>query len=75
MFIDITQSPALAEQHRRELLADAEQHRLARTARAGRRAARRATDDALQRLVAQRGGARSADRPTTTSPPGARLRG
>jgi hypothetical protein len=75
MFIDITQSPALAEQHRRELLADAEQHRLASTARAGQRAARRATDLALQRLVAQRGAGHPADQPTSTSPPGARLRG
>jgi hypothetical protein len=75
MFIDITQSPVRAEQHRRELLSDAEQHRLASTARAGRQAARRATDLALQRLVAQRAAGRPADEPATTAPPGPRVRG
>jgi|1186.fasta_scaffold529392_2 hypothetical protein len=75
MFIDITQSPVRAEQHRRELLADAEQHRLASTVRAGRRAARRATDLALQRLVAQRTAGRPADEPSATAPPGPRVRG
>jgi hypothetical protein len=75
MFIDITQSPVRAEQHRRELLAEAEQHRLASTVRAGRRAARRATDIALQQLVAQRTAGCPADEPTTSSPPGRRVRG
>jgi hypothetical protein len=75
MFIDITQSPVRAEQHRRELLAEAEQHRMASAVRASRRAARRATDIALQQLVAQRTGGHPADQPSTTSPPGRRVRG
>jgi hypothetical protein len=73
MFIDVMQSPVRAEQHRRELLADAEQHRLASVARSAQRAARRATDLALQRLVEQRSGSRTAGEPAGTSPPGPRI--
>jgi len=76
MFIDIAQSDitiaaARSEQHRNALLADAEQHRLAAVARAGQRAARRATDLALQRLVTQRAAGGAAEHATTTAPPGA----
>jgi hypothetical protein len=76
MFIDIMRSDitlanAGSEQHRRALLADAEQHRLAAVARAGQRAARRATDLALQRLVAQRTAGGAAAERTTGAPPGA----
>jgi hypothetical protein len=73
MFIDVMHSSVLAEQHRGELLADAEQHRLATIARSAQRAARRATDLALQQLVEQRTGSRTAGEPAGTSPPGPRI--
>jgi hypothetical protein len=51
MFIDFSSAGTRAEQHRHDLLVDAEQHRLAATARAGRRAAQQAVDDAVRRMV------------------------
>lgn len=51
MFTDFSSAGVRAEQHRHDLLADAERHRLADTARAGRRAAQRAVDDAVRRMV------------------------
>jgi hypothetical protein len=69
MFTDFAFSTIESDSHRRALLADAEQHRLASVARAGQRAARRATDLALQRLVESR--STTPTQPSATAPPGA----
>lgn len=70
MFTDFTFSTTESDHRRAALVAEAEQHRLGDVARAGQRAARRATDLALLRLVSGRG----ADRPagaSSTAPLGA----
>jgi hypothetical protein len=70
MFTDFAFSTTQSDHRRRALLAEAEQHRLGEVARAGQRAARRATDLALLRLVSGRGAERAAG-PASTAPLGA----
>lgn len=70
MFTDFTFSTTESDHHRAALIAEAEQHRLGDVARAGQRAARKATDLALLRLVTGRGPGRTTE-PAATAPHGA----
>ena len=51
MFIDVSIATARSEERRQTLMAEARDYRLAKLAGAGRRAAQRATDEALQRIA------------------------
>lgn len=53
MFIDMTMTTVEADHRRRVLMAEAREHRLASVARAGRRALRRAADEAVARMAAR----------------------
>jgi hypothetical protein len=55
MFSDVTMIGIEADRRREVLLGEAREHRLASIARAGRRALRRAADEAVARAVARPG--------------------